>query len=167
MALIVEDGTGIIYANTYVTVDYTSDYHTLRQNPEWAAGTTAAQEAALVIATEYIEGKYGPRFRGVQATVSGLSFPRVDYSAYYDNATPILGLPKDLKMATAEYALLDLKGELYPDVVEGGITGTSRTVGSISESIGYSAAGSSAYNIHPQADSYMVGLLRHKRSSRK
>lgn len=167
MALIVEDGTGIIYANSYITLEYADNYHSLRQNDTWDDATTVAQEASLVVATEYIEGKYGPRFRGVQATVSGLSFPRVDYSAYYDNNTPILGIPKDLKMATAEYALLELTDSLYPSVVEGGITGTSRKVGSISESVSYSSTGSAAYNIHPQADSYVVGLLRHKRSGRK
>jgi hypothetical protein len=165
MAFIVETGEGIDYANSYSTVSYADDYHSLRLNTTWS-GTTVEKEAALVKATDYIEGKYGPRFRGEQATLSGISFPRVEGSAYYDNGTIIEDLPENVKKATVEYALLSLNGNLYPSSVGGGVTGFNRSVGSISESVTYTSTGASVYKVNPQGDNYIVGLLKTSRSDR-
>lgn len=161
----VEDGTGIVGANSYTTVEYADDYHGLRRNTTWS-GTATEKEAVLVKAADYIEGQYGPRFRGEPATTSGLSFPRVEGSAYYDDGTLILTLPDAVKRAAVEYALLSLDEELYPADIDSGVTSVSKSLGSISESTSYVSTGASAYKVHPQADTYIVGLLKINRSDR-
>lgn len=165
MAFLPEDGTGVVYANSYSTVEYADSYHNLRQNTTWS-GTTVQKQASLIKATDYIEGKYGPRFRGETATVSGLSFPRVTGTAYYDDGTIIAGLPDAIKRAAVEYAILSLNGTLYPSSVDSGVTSVSRSVGSISESTSYVSTGANSYTVHPKADSYIVGFLKIKRSDR-
>jgi len=68
MALIVETGTGIREANAYTDVAYVTSYLTARnrQNENgWNTATTAAKEAAVIAATDYIDTRFGARFRGV------------------------------------------------------------------------------------------------------
>lgn len=72
--MIVEDGSGVVGANSYATVDFFRTYHTLRG----AAGVDdtsmpdAEVEARLVKATDYIDFRWGPQFRGRRRWQSGL-----------------------------------------------------------------------------------------------
>ena len=68
MAFLVEDGSGVIGANSLMTVAEVTTYLTDRaRNTAWDAATTADQQAALIEATDYIEQRFSSRFKGQQS----------------------------------------------------------------------------------------------------
>jgi hypothetical protein len=68
MTIIVEDGTGIYEANSYAGLAYAQAYLYRRaRNTGWDAAATAAKEAALVAATDYIDKRFGSLFLGCKA----------------------------------------------------------------------------------------------------
>lgn len=154
--LIVEDGSGVDDANSYITLDYSNEYHVLRNNTDWN-GTQEEKESSIVKATDYFEILYKHRFRGTQFNMNGLSFPRTPGTAYYDNRVEIEPLPENVKKAIAELALQLLNGEVTISPLNSGVTSTSASVGSISESKSYDATGSSPYSVHPR---FLNGLLK-------
>jgi len=109
VAIIVEDGTGLTTAETYVSVAVALTYHSTMGNTAWAAATTAAQEIALRRAAQYIDHRF--RFRGERLdSDQALEWPRVGYEA--DNrleAWPVAAL----KGACCEAALRALADTLY------------------------------------------------------
>lgn len=115
----VEDGTGLPSANSYLSVSEADDYHDGRGNTAWTDSsiTTAVKQNALVRATDYIEKRFGTRFRGwKESSTQALQWPRLDAE---DNSGYLLsGIPEKLKQATAEYALRSLSlHELTPDPI--------------------------------------------------
>lgn len=76
MTLIVEDGTGVAGAESYISVADADTYFTLRGNTAWAALAVPAKEAALRAGCDYLEARYA--WRGGRATTTqALSWPRV------------------------------------------------------------------------------------------
>lgn len=117
MSLIVEDGTGLPNAESYISVSSADDYHAKRGNAAWAALDAAAKEAFLRRGTEYIDAVYtfkGHRLKDGQA----LAWPR-----------DVEGVPMAVQRATAELALRAINGDLMPD---SGPQVKSETVGPIS-----------------------------------
>lgn len=117
MAFTVEDGTGLANANSYVTVEFVDEYFNDRGSDLWD-GTPERKQQAIVRATDYIEKRFGRKFRGwKQSRAQGLSWPRfnaVDNSGHLYSEED--NIPRKLKMAVAEYALRAiLQGELAPD----------------------------------------------------
>jgi hypothetical protein len=88
MALIVEDGTQVSGANSYVTTTEADSYFTDRGNTLWTE--TAAdedKEAALIKAAYYMESKYRMQWKGSRmAWNQALSWPRrgVDVPDFFD-----------------------------------------------------------------------------------
>ncbi len=118
MALVVEDGTGLDTAESYVSVSDCDAYHTKMGHDAWT-GSTAVKEAALRKATQYIDARYA--FLGtVVDEDQALQWPREDI----DWPT------KAITDATCELALRALSGALYSDVEPGQVQ--SETVGPIS-----------------------------------
>ena len=67
MAFTVENGTGILAANSYMTVAEVSTYLTDRgRETAWDAATAAVAQGALIEATDYIEQRFGERFKGTK-----------------------------------------------------------------------------------------------------
>lgn len=65
MNLIVEDGTGVFKANSYVGLAFAMSYLVQRnKSTEWTAASVAAQRAALIEATDYIDKRFGLKFLG-------------------------------------------------------------------------------------------------------
>ena len=65
MTLIVEDGTGIYEANSYVGPGFVRSYLVRREKAtDWIAATRGVQNAALIAATDYIDKRFGARFLG-------------------------------------------------------------------------------------------------------
>lgn len=117
MAFLVEDGTGLVVATSYIDVAYADSYHTDRQTTIWTSETDQAKkESALIRATQYIDAKYGQFFNGnVLKVEQGLLWPRVD--AQYTNGQVIVGIPEVLKKATAELASRAItSSDLMPDI---------------------------------------------------
>lgn len=115
MAIVVEDGTGKIDAVAYISVAYANAYHAARGRTDWDALADAACELAIVRATDYIELRFGPRFRGQRRSrEQALQWPR--YSAFDNSGNAMDGtdlVPRQLQKACAEYALIASRnGEL-------------------------------------------------------
>lgn len=66
MALIVQDGTGLIYlANAYCGRGFFKNYLTVRNRAtEWNAASSAVQDAGIISATDYVDRRFGSRFIG-------------------------------------------------------------------------------------------------------
>jgi len=102
--LVVEDGSGRLDANSYVSIADADTYHSLRGNTIWAAATDSDKVVALVRATEYLDARWtftGDPFKATQALV----FPRE--SEYLDrNGDDVSeSVPVAIANATLEYAL--------------------------------------------------------------
>ena len=120
MALIVEDGTGLANAEAYCSVAEAAAYHNVRRNLDaWA--DVEDKEAALRIATDYLEAMYSRRWRGYRATSTQiLSWPRRDvpiedgYEWY--SFVPYTTIPVSVKRANAELALISVSQTLMPNL---------------------------------------------------
>lgn len=117
MALVVENGSGVTDANSYVDVAYLDAYHTARGNAGWlASGVTEAQKVeAALRAMLYVETF---RFRGQKAAVlQNCAFPRVGAVTRDGLEWPQNAVPEAVRQAQAEGALRELvsPGTLLPD----------------------------------------------------
>lgn len=118
MAIIVEDGTGKPDAVSYIGTSFADSYHAARGRTDWGLLDLGLREAACVRATDYIELRFGPRFRGVRISpTQGLQWPRL---GAFDNSNFVYyaqnAIPNQLKKACAEYALISARsGELAPN----------------------------------------------------
>lgn len=163
MTLIVEDGTGLADAESYISVVYADDYHAKFSNsPDWAGADLASKERALRLATQFTDLRYGARFRGVRKSIDqALEWPRVEAA---DSPLVFLlesSLPVKLKQATAEAALRALSEDLMPDVESPGrVVSESIQVGAIKESVSYDASGKGETKKFSRIDALMQPLLR-------
>ena len=65
MAIIMEDGTGLANANSFISVAGADAYWTEVTMPAlWASASNSEKEAALVQATRYMEKRFGTRYKG-------------------------------------------------------------------------------------------------------
>lgn len=93
---ITEDGTGLVDADSYVSVSEADSFFSTRNETSWFGG---GKEASLLIASEYIDITYS--FLGNKLNPNqGLEFPR-----------DILGFPNAIKKAVMFIALKDLNNE--------------------------------------------------------
>jgi hypothetical protein len=123
MAIIVEDGTGLAGAESFVSVAGASAYHSARGNAAWAAlASDAIREQALRKATDYMEQVYRLRWAGSRVTTTqALSWPRIyvpihdfsdgRYPAYYAQDE----VPDVVANACAELALRAASETLLDD----------------------------------------------------
>lgn len=114
--LIVEDGSIVEDANSYITYDYAENYHTLRGNSAWADGDTLAKQQAIIRATQSIDALYKAYWlEDKLSDAQELEFPRGE-----ENEEGVI--PKNLKKAVAEAALRELEAPngLAPDLDRGG-----------------------------------------------
>ena len=90
MTIIVEDGTGIANANSYVAVADADAYFTDVRNSSWFSGPDGndiiapERAAALIRTTMWIDGRYRGRYPGyrVKGRAQGLEWPRVGAYTY-------------------------------------------------------------------------------------
>ena len=137
MAFTVEDGSGVADANAYIPVAFADEHHGDRGNTAWT-GTTPEKEMAIIRATDYVDKRFGMKFRGFKQSKSqGLEWPRL--SAFDNDDFLFNGLddiPRQLQKAVAEYSLIALQIDLLPiparpfavldpatGVVSGGVSG--------------------------------------------
>lgn len=103
MPLILEDGTGVANANTYVGVADVRDYATDRGIVLPVSDDDVV--VAMIRATDYLQSlRYvgHPMFPGVQK----LSWPRIDWWAYWSTS----GLPQQIKDAQCELVIAQFQG---------------------------------------------------------
>jgi len=142
VAFVVEDGTGVVTANSYVTLAAALLYHGDRQNAAWAdvSATDALRQAALIRATSYIDATYRLRFSGLRTfrRNQALEWPRIGAFVHYPDANllyvqeqqgygyaywnydfiPNNIVPAEIVKAACEGALRELAepGSLAPDL---------------------------------------------------
>ena len=159
MALIVEDGTGLDDAESYISVDNFKAYHKDRGNEVTLGGSEIEQK--LRLATEYIDLVWGPKSSCLPISeTQALVFPTEDF------ITDPVSLPIKLVRATAEYAFFAISDLLYYNVDNGSGQGIKRVlekVGPIETETEYTGSGLNAVGrsrpIVPKADSLMRLLL--------
>lgn len=133
MSLIVEDGSGIANAESYISVADATAYHAARGNAAWAAlANDTLREQMLRKATGAMLQLYRSRWAGWRVSATqALDWPRAyvertDF-ANLSSITPppnLLGayyypsntVPADVQNACAELALRAISGDLLPDV---------------------------------------------------
>ena len=129
--LVVEDGTGIATANSYASIE-ALQIDCARRGIEIPSGDVAG---ALIRATEWLDGRYGRRYPGVQrlGRAQGLEWPRANASDRRGNPLPEDAVPRWVVQATILAALHELRspGALYPQPTAGGVILKRRKVGPI------------------------------------
>jgi hypothetical protein len=106
MALIKEDGTIVADANSYADEADADAYQADRGRVGWLDATTEVADAALVRATDYIEGRFGLKFIGQRiGDVQTLSWPRKN-AVYVATGNPFPDdeVPVDIVNACILYA---------------------------------------------------------------
>ena len=121
MALVVEDGSGLVNADAYLSV---AEFKTYRLNnyPVASAVTDEAIEQAIRRATRFVDSRYGTSFLGyILLADQSLMWPR---GGVWQTAAEAFLLdddivPQRVKDATAEAAIRELvsPGSLSPDRV--------------------------------------------------
>jgi hypothetical protein len=169
MAFVVEDGTGLTNATAFVSTAYVDSYLADRGRSTengWQSQASSAKQAAIIAATDYIEHRFGHRYKGTRANeTQALGWPR---SYVYDRDGYLLddtALPAALEKATAEYAIRALGGDLQPDPTFSdtgkAITRLRERVGPIETETQYEAGGSVSQvtRSYPAADNLLRSLL--------
>lgn len=127
MALIVEDGTGLSTAESYVSLAAFQSYCDAR-GYNYDAYDDEVIEQRLRTASTYIDTIF--RYKGSRSSASqALEFPRIDL---YDwSSLLVTGVPNRVKHACAELAFKGLTESLYQDLDRGGKV-SSESVGPVS-----------------------------------
>jgi hypothetical protein len=131
MTIVVEDGTGLANAESYVSVAETDAYHQSRGNVAWTNLTDpTVKEQYLRQATDYLGQRYALRWKGGRLNLSqALDWPRwnvrrSDYGSSYGYGYGSLFIldsriiPPEVKKAAFELALRAIAGPLLPDLQE-------------------------------------------------
>lgn len=127
MALIVEDGSGLSTAESYASVAEFDTY--LTETSKTTSATTAQKEAALRIATRYLDGLY--QWRGqIKVSTQALGWPRLVYYDSDGRQVTSIAVPEIIKDAACEAAFAHLTNALNPTVTSGS-TVTREKVGSL------------------------------------
>nr|BDD43781.1 hypothetical protein 1 [Spirochaetaceae bacterium] len=154
--MVVEDGTGLINSNSYLSLTDADAYHADVGNTAWSEATEADREAALITATRWLESRYRTRWIGTRATRDqALSWPR--WNAVDPDGYEVAGVPRDVAHATAEAALLVIAGEdLNAPQERGGRVKREKT-GPIETEF---ADGAPAGTNYPAVSGLLRGLIR-------
>lgn len=169
MTLVVQDDNGTVAgANGYLSVADFKLYHDARAN-SYAGSNDSAIGAAIVKATDYLDGRF--RFVGERRNspdIQATQWPR--NGAYDGDRRMITGIPREVKEATAEYALRALSAPINPDpsrdVTGAAVAERSESVGPISETVKFVGGATFVLPKYPTADNKlrMAGLLRNSGS---
>lgn len=111
MSVIIEDGSGVPNAESYISVGDMDDYASRYGITEWPTGSTTAvttkKEIALRRAAQYVDNKYGPDFSGQRLSQKqGLLWPRSHAFMADGSSIPENSVPACIKAAQCEAARL-------------------------------------------------------------
>lgn len=159
MALIVEDGTGKIDAESYLSLATAQTYHVNHHNHDWFDATDDDKEKSLRVAAQYVDAKFGDRWRGTRTkTDQRLDWPRVGVETPDGDLYDSDAIPRPLEEAVAELSISSLTEDLHSDVTRpGSILKEAIRVGPISETVEYGSA--SQQKVFVQAEVLLERLL--------
>lgn len=149
MALIVEDGTGLATAESFISVTDADSYFTAHGSPSaWSDLTTAQKESALRYATLWVDRRYAwPGEIRYPETPQALSFP-LETGAEDMQGRELAAVPQAVKDATCEAALAHVAGALNELPGLTGVAGLveSATVGPLSVKLSKSAPAARSFS---------------------
>jgi hypothetical protein len=107
MSLIVEDGTGLTNADSYISVADATTYLTnFGSGDAWSAIDPATQEVLLRKSTRDLDTLFGASYAScLGSTTQSLLWPRDSFTD--KNGRTVSGLPKEVGYAVAELALIN------------------------------------------------------------
>lgn len=147
-SLIVEDGTGLTTANSYISLSFADSYHRERLNDRWRTdslgnGVTGEKRTSAILqATEYIDAEFV--FRGCATFPENpqvLAWPRIGILTEDNELVDSESLPVAVQRATAEMALsiLELGGAL-PTQATGSVKQRRERVGVVESELKFDAS---------------------------
>lgn len=145
--LIVEDGTGLANAESYVSVayadDYVSKYATPTEAAAWTALDNAGKERALRQGTDFLETRYRTLWVSRRTSqLQRLSWPR----SFVDDADcfPVGSdeVPEQVKRADVIAALQSLRGDMIPNITTGSIKSQRSKIGPLEKEVVYASPAS-------------------------
>lgn len=156
MAFVVEDGTGLDNANSYVDLTFALAYFTDRgRATEWD-GTDTEREEWLINATDYADVRWGLKLKGKPLVdTQSLEFPRTGLIDRYGRKQE--GVVEDWKRGICEYAVQAKNGRLTPAPTPSDTRRVQQrrvTVGPITTTTAYEAGSTNAQAlaVFPMAD---------------
>ena len=115
--MIVENGTGLPNADSYVSIEFADTYFSARGVTEWTSLTQTKKEQALIKATDFIDNIF--EWHGKKEfSIQSLRFPRVNIFDY--EGEEIKGIPTCLKQAVCDASLISTSGELFETAEQNG-----------------------------------------------
>jgi hypothetical protein len=167
MAFSVQDDNGsVVDANAYVTVAFFKAYHDDRGQSYSGFNDTQIQQA-VVRATQYLDGRF--TFVGyVPDPDQTTQWPRVD--ARDNNDRVRIGIPREIKNSTSEYALIALSANINPtptrDESGATVSAYSKRAGPVSKSVEYAEGAVFKLPKYPVADNWLFSSGLVERSGR-
>lgn len=106
VTMVVEDGSGLSTANSYVTLAEALLYWENRKDTAWKAFSLGneARSAGLIKATAYIEAHYRWKTGEIKTATQALGWPRVGAADAHDRDIGSSTIPQILKDAVCELA---------------------------------------------------------------
>lgn len=156
MTLVVETGTGgNPLANCYISAASADTYFADRGITAWT-GSTAAKEAAILRAVDYLEWAYAWKAQRLTDD-QPLQWPRSFYPIDTWNRSVNLNVvPPVIAKANAELALRALTGDLTPDTSGPKVQSESSSIGgAVSKSKTYATGGWSNQRRFPMVDNML------------
>jgi hypothetical protein len=167
MAFVVEDGTGLANADSYVSVADADTYvgeHLRAANADrvaWLAASNANKEIALRQATDWLDVTFRERWKGrrINETMS-LAWPRfgaTDEDGYTLDSDAV---PQVVKDACAEMAARGVGEDLFVDNASpsGAVKRTKDKVGPLETEVEYAGAATQGVE-YVKADTMLRGVL--------
>lgn len=151
------DQGGVVGANAYIDVDFFTEYHNDR-GQKFSCESNREIEQAIIRATDYLDKRF--RFTGERLNIRQTTeWPRLDAHDIDDNT--IIGIPPEVKEATAEYARIALgQDDLFPtptrDETGRVVQSRSEGVGPLNEMVTFTAGAAFEMPRYPTADRKMV-----------
>lgn len=161
MPIVVETGSGLPNADSYVSVAEADTYHlAFTSGTAWSSATTTDKERALRVATQFIDTRYGPRFQGRRVDLQqSLQWPRawVTDNDGFDIASDVV--PTKVRHATCELARRALSADLVTDSKTGEIRRTLVEIGPIKKEVEYES-GQSEQVLYTIVEDLLFPLLQ-------
>lgn len=114
VSLIVEDGSCVPDANSYVSLDFADDYMLNTGRTAWMTKTENERKSYLINATRYIDRTYsklGWKGQKKYHRRQSLCFPRVEL--YDKDGDEVTGIPKELMEAVCEAGFISTTTSLF------------------------------------------------------
>lgn len=114
VSLIVEDGSCVPNANSYVTLEYADAYMGNTGRKSWFGKTDDEKKAYLINATAYIDRTYSKLgWKGIKKyhRNQALCFPRVEL--YDKDGFEVKDIPEELKKAVCEAGFIAISNSLF------------------------------------------------------